>query len=332
MKDNVLLSIIIPAFNAERYIEGCLTTINKEVHSTPSLKNSVEVIVVDDCSSDNTFQIARTAKSCLKDIDISIERHCVNKQQGAARNTGLKAANGKYVWFVDVDDLLNDQSLIGLSDFILHSDADIIQFHAMSMAMDGQTFTEDYHRDNLGPMTGIQYLEYEAKLKYTNRIRASWSKLLRRDFLINNSLYFQEGVYWEDVVHTLRCFIFAHQVIYVPLIAYVYMQTPNSDMRGAQNGRKFADTIRFCAESCKVLIQNNVSQIIIDSMKPYYNKVLLKYAKNLKSLPQEELECFINILQSIDLDYIEPCLGTDSHNWLKRKNEIVTCWKGGASV
>ena len=72
MKDNVLLSIIIPAFNAERYIEGCLTTINKEVHSTPSLKNSVEVIVVDDCSSDNTFQIARTAKSCLKDIDISI--------------------------------------------------------------------------------------------------------------------------------------------------------------------------------------------------------------------------------------------------------------------
>lgn len=328
MKNNILLTIIIPAFNAERYIEGCLATINREVKSTPSLKNSVEVIVVDDCSSDKTFQIAQTAKCCLKDIDIRIERHRVNKQQGAARNTGLKAANGKYVWFVDVDDLLNDQSLIGLSDCILYSDADIIQFHAMAMAMDGQTFIENYHKDSLGPMTGIQYLEYEAKLKYSNRIRASWSKLLRREFLINNSLYFHEGIYWEDVVHTLKCFIAAQIVIYVPLVAYVYMQTPNSDMRGAQNGRKYADTIRFCADSCKELIQNDVSQLIIDSMKPYYNKVLMKYAKNLKTLPKEELESFIQIIQTLNLDFIEPCLGTDCHNWLKYQDEIVKRWKG----
>lgn len=328
MKTNILLTIIIPAFNAERYIEGCLNKINKEVQSTPILKDSVEVIVVDDCSSDNTFQIAHTAKSYLKSIDIRIERHTINKQQGAARNTGLKAANGKYVWFVDVDDIINDQSLIGLSDFILYSDADIIQFHAMAMAMDGQTFTEDYHKASLGPMTGIEYLEYEAKLKYSNRIRASWSKLLRREFLINNSLYFHEGIYWEDVVHTLKCFIAAQKVIYVPLVAYVYMQTPNSDMRGAQNGRKYADTIRFCAESCMELIQNGVSQRIIDSMEPYYNKVLLKYAKNLKTLSKEELECFIKIVQTLNLDYIEPCLGTDCHNWLKHQDEIVKCWKG----
>ena len=89
MKTNILLTIIIPAFNAERYIEGCLTKIDREVQSTPILKESVEVIVVDDCSSDNTFQVAQTVKSYLKSIDIRIERHTINKQQGAARNTGL---------------------------------------------------------------------------------------------------------------------------------------------------------------------------------------------------------------------------------------------------
>lgn len=327
MPYNPLLSIIIPAYNAEQYIERCLKHISLEVCTQKLVNNDIEVIIVDDCSEDQTAAIAKEYATSEDMFNIRIIQHNNNLKQGAARNTGLKVAKGDYVWFVDADDYINHGSLGLCKSSLLLCSPDVFQFHAKTIGMDGREYIEPYITDYVGPITGIAFLEFEAEHKYTNRIRASWSKWYRRKYLMDNNLFYQEGIFWEDVLHTLKCIYLAKSIIYAPIIAYNYVLTPNSDMRGTQNGRKFADTIRFCADSCKFLNNRKASESIIESLAPYYNKVLRKYKSNLNNLDSDEIMNFCEILHTIDLSPISICLKTDEHNWLMNKKSILTTWE-----
>ena len=309
------LSIIIPAYNASLYVERCIRSILSEMQRAKLSEEDIEIIVVDDCSTDMTFSILENLKSDVVS-NLVVLRHDINKQQGAARNTGLNAAIGQYVWFVDVDDSLGESILCQLESEELKMMPDIFQFHAAAILPNNTVAIEPYWKDTIGPMSGIKFLEFEAYHAYNNRIRASWSKWYKRDYLIKNKLFYQEGVYWEDVVHTLKCIYLANSVVYKPIIGYNYIHTPNSDMRGRQSGKKYADTIRFCAESSKFLIESSASSEIIESMRPYYAKVLRKYQRNLGQLTIEEFKRFCQIVSEIDLTYISKFLNTNEHDWL----------------
>ncbi len=321
------LSIVIPAYNAEHYIERCLMSISQGFVSQKLYKDEIEVIIIDDSSQDNTYSIANIIAAKTDVYKIRVIKHPQNMKQGAARNTGLRAAKGEYVWFVDVDDFINSEILSYCDSELLSCNPDVFQFHAKTLRIDGSEIIEPYITDIIGPINGVAFLEFEAKHKYTNRIRASWSKWYRRNYLIDNKLYYQEGIFWEDVVHTLKSIYLAKSILFAPIIAYNYVLTPNSDMRGAQNGRKLADTIRFCADSCKFLNEQEASSLIIESLSPYYNKVLRKYRLKLKTLDRNGIEDFCAILQSIDLQQIPICLKTDEHNWLMNHLAIISNWE-----
>ena len=92
-----LISIIVPVYNVERYIDACLDSIKQQTY-----KNS-EIILVEDCSTDNSNQIIQAH---LADQRIRIIQHKVNGGLSAARNTGMQAATGEYMMFVDSDDLI----------------------------------------------------------------------------------------------------------------------------------------------------------------------------------------------------------------------------------
>lgn len=326
MRRNPFLSIIIPALNAEQYVERCLRHISQEVCAQNLRNGEIEVIIIDDCSSDKTTDIANLYAASEKNYSIHTIRHQCNLKQGAARNTGLRMACGEYVWFVDVDDYISQDILCYCKSTLLTCSPDVFQFHARTVRMDGTGYVEPYITDVVGPIDGKSFLEFEAKHEYTNRIRAPWSKWYRRHYLLDNELFFQEGVFWEDVLHTLKCIYLAKSIVYAPIIAYTYVLTPNSDMRGTQNGRKFADTIRFCADSCSFLKNQNAPSSIIESLAPYYNKVLRKYKSNLNTLDDKEIIIFCEILKSIDLTNIRICLRTDEHNWLMNQSTISSNW------
>ena len=101
-----ILSIIIPAYNASKYIERSLNAIFVHGGLDKDSLNLIETIVVDDCSNDNTSEIVRQYAKKNELQNIVAIRHEINRQQGAARNTGLKYAQGSLVWFVDVDDII----------------------------------------------------------------------------------------------------------------------------------------------------------------------------------------------------------------------------------
>ena len=94
-----LITVIVPTYNVEKYIDECLTSILDQTYE------NIEIIVVDDCSSDNTFEIIKKYQN--KDSRIKILRNEVNKGVSYSRNVGLDNMNGKYVCFVDGDDIID---------------------------------------------------------------------------------------------------------------------------------------------------------------------------------------------------------------------------------
>lgn len=322
-----LLSIIIPAYNASQYIERCLDAIFVHGGLEKEFLTLIETIVVDDCSKDNTSEIAKqyVKKSGLQNIIVI--RHEINRQQGAARNTGVKSAHGNFVWFVDVDDVIMPGFLSILKDDICYKNIDILQFNAVTQDLDGNQYSQIFLPERIENISGAEYLEYEASIQYENRIRASWSKWYRRDFLIHNGLLFEEGIYWEDVVHTLKSIYLSKNFLYLPIIGYIYIQTPNSDMRGIQDGRKFADTIRFCAKSLEFFKQYKVPNSVINFQKKYYERVLSKYKNALSELSYEEYQIFDNMVSKIDLSIIKEYYFDDKYEWLMSSYGRFKIWK-----
>lgn len=321
-----LLSIIIPAFNAKRYIYRCLDSIYKNGGLNKEHFNLIETIVIDDCSADNTSNIVAEYIANNGITNIYLVRHEQNRQQGAARNTGLRTAHGEYVWFVDVDDIILPSFLSVLHDSPSLFDVDVFQFNAVAEDLNGVRFSEDFLSELIENVSGKEYLEYEANIRYENRIRATWSKWYKREYLLNNNLFFQEDVYWEDVIHTLKCIYLSKSFLYVPTIGYVYIQTPNSDMLSAQNGRKFADTIRFCVDSFSFLLQQKASANIVSFQKEYYERVLRKYKQNLHSLPIDEFEIFESIVSGFNLGIIEDFCCNNEHRWIVSSESRRTIW------
>ena len=321
-----ILSIIIPAYNAAHYIKRCLDSIFVNGGLDKTSLDLIETIVVDDCSKDNTSTIVEKYRDTYNMSNLRLIRHNKNLQQGAARNTGLKKACGNYIWFVDVDDIIMPGFLAILQHPNFLSDIDVFQFNAIAEDLNGNQIAEEFLQEAITAVSGIDYLEYEANIRYENRIRATWSKWYRRDYLIHNNLYFQEGVYWEDVIHTLKCIYLSTKFTYLPKIGYIYVQTPNSDLRGIQNGRKFADTIRFCVDSFTFLSLQKASTNIISFQKLYYERVLRKYKTNLHLLPLDEYEIFETIVSNLNLRIIEDFCANDEHNWIMSSEGRLSVW------
>ena len=193
-------------------------------------------------------------------------------------------------------------------------DGEMIKGTEIGLRID-QTLTQD--------ATGtMAYLEFEAMNAYSNRIRASWSKWFRREYLLCNNLFYEEGVFWEDVVHTLKAFYLADTVIYHPVIGYIYIQTPNSDMRGVQSGKKYADTIRFCTQSLQFLLEKHASPNIKNHLSSYYLKVLRKYKNYLSKLTETEIDAFIEAISDLKMNVIEQFFGNKEHDWLLNDSSI----------
>lgn len=126
--DNVILSVIIPAYNAEKWIEKCIQSVF-QIDSIP-----LEIIVINDGSTDNTLKIIQTiSDKRLKCYSIE------NAGVSNARNFGIEKANGKYIWFVDADDLVSADALKDVLSR-LEDDVDIVMFGYKSQ--NGNRITE----------------------------------------------------------------------------------------------------------------------------------------------------------------------------------------------
>lgn len=194
---SVDVTVIIPVYNVEAYVEECLHSVMEQEH--PGF--NVECIIVDDCGSDNSMEVVRsTLNNYNGDIEFKILTHNKNKGLSAARNTGIREAKGKYVTFLDSDDRLLPGALAGMQRLtIKYPGVDIVQGEVQL----------DKPNKFLSSVLEIstqkipQYISDEDAARHAVLFEmpvTSWAKFISREFIISNNLYFTEGIVHEDDV------------------------------------------------------------------------------------------------------------------------------------
>ena len=120
MENKIILSIIIPFYNVEEYFERCLNSI----FSQNVLSEHFEVVAINDGSTDRSLEIAQQIATQQSNLIVVSQE---NKGQSAARNYGVRLAHGKYIWYVDSDDWIDQDFIKNLLEVAVDTGADIVE-------------------------------------------------------------------------------------------------------------------------------------------------------------------------------------------------------------
>lgn len=174
------VSIIVPVYNAEAFIVGCVDSVLSQT------EEEWELILVNDCSTDNTEQVIDCLlnNNCKEKISVLKQEH--NQGPSAARNRGIREAKGEYLFFLDADDTITPDCIEQLYDFAKKYDADFVQGSYCGNK-----------NNNVAP--DLRYTSEKKRIKRTllnhNIIPfAPHNKLVRRQMVLDNSLFFNEEI------------------------------------------------------------------------------------------------------------------------------------------
>lgn len=215
----LMLSVVIPVYNVEQYIEQCLQSV-----ITQSIKN-MEIIIVDDGSTDDSAQICQRYAEVNSSIKYIYKK---NAGLGAARNTGFLQAHGEYVIFLDSDDYWNVDSIIKIWEMIngypyldiVYFDADVIYENNKIM------YNEDYDLRMYNRKDKITTQIYQGTVFFHETYPRCFNvsacmAAYRRKFLMDHEILFPENVLYEDNLFSLHAVLKASYVKYLPEKIYV---------------------------------------------------------------------------------------------------------------
>lgn len=225
----IRLSFILPFYGVERYIGKCLESIYAQ--NVP--EDQYEVICVNDCSPDHSEDVV--LEYSKEHTNLTLIRHEVNRKLGAARNTGLKAAKGKYVWFIDTDDYIQENCLSHVLELCEQNDLEILHFNIQD------NFRNIMRR--LVPTDVITGPEEEliSKKQQCIEITFPWNRVYKREFLIDNNLWFND-LYGGDVVHTILAVNACQRIMNVDEFFHFYrIDNMSSDTKSAATAQKVYD-------------------------------------------------------------------------------------------
>lgn len=218
----MILSIIIPAYNVEKYISNTLESlINQD-------DKNFEIIIVDDGSTDNTNNLIKeiSLKSKVKNCELI---KTVNGGVSCARNRGLYEASGKFVMFLDGDDYVSKDLIKTIKKSIEEKEPDIICWGYDVVNEDKKTIIQYFERfsPDLTDMSGIELLE---NMLFKKNIWIwTGSVAYNRDFLLNNSLKYTDGCSnGEDQEFIIKAVSISNKVIFLPEILSYYVQREGS--------------------------------------------------------------------------------------------------------
>lgn len=226
------LSVIIPVYNVEKYLEDCLISMSRLL-----LSEDVEIIAVNDGSTDESYAILSKWKEKYKNLVILCQK---NSGLSSARNTGLKEANGEYIVFIDSDDHIDEGNLLAIVDKYCKTNTDIIVNDYWEL-YDKNIET---HSNNIPANRNYSYSGIEFILKYYKPLKSMvWRSIYKRKFLLDNLLLFHEGIYFEDVEFTPLAFSKAKSVIYSGIPFYYYRKRGGSITSSSGSERKVNDAL-----------------------------------------------------------------------------------------
>lgn len=248
---NPVISIIIPVYNVEDYLHGCVDSILSQ-----EFKNW-EILLVDDGSTDSSSSICDTyAKN---DLRIKVF-HKKNGGVSSARNLGIKMMRGKYVWFVDADDLILPNSLSLLYAFSEENNLDCVQFSYYNFI----SHTDKIHAAiNYVTSVYTSLADYGSHYVYSFEV---WKIFIKREILMLNSILFSEEIkYAEDQEFVLNILAHSTRIATMSNVLYGYRQ---------QRLGQAMSNIQICNIRDNLIVANNLLHLYA-KMPERTNSVLL---------------------------------------------------------
>lgn len=252
-----LISVIVPVYNVEKYLDKCIESIVNQTYQ------HIEIILVDDCSTDTSFEICN---DWAKRDDRIVVIHKNNEGPGFARNTGIEHSKGEYIAFVDSDDLLNADAIEIMYDRIQHDESDIAIGNFVKLYPDGTIQSSSYNwmydtvvnREEALHMVGSDTTPLHCCL---------WAKLYKKhifDSIRFSALKTSEDMQiWPCIINKSRKISIVSQVV------YHYLQRETSIVHNLNNDRQKDRII------ATVLVTRYMMDLgIIDVAKKYYRSAV----------------------------------------------------------
>ena len=213
------ISVIVPVYNGEAYIEKCFENLSKQ-----TLKE-LQIIFVDDGSSDKSWELI---KKCAEISERVVAIHQNNKGVSVARNTGITKASGKYLGFVDVDDVIDDDMFELLYTYAINHDLDVLGMESVGEKGELSVFED---KNTLLTMFFTQKI-----------LMSACNKIFRRS--MEPTVHFPEGIRInEDLMAVYKAFCTSNRVGCINIEKYHYIRHEGSGSRPPVFDEKYFDAI-----------------------------------------------------------------------------------------
>ena len=267
------VSIIIPVYNVKDYLSRCLDSLLSVDGIT-----ATEILIVDDGSFDGSEIIADTYSERYDFIEVY---HKNNGGLSDARNFGLEQASGKYVVFLDSDDMVISDGFAKVLNAASVYDADVLLWDAIAIdESDAVTDYPDICLDQAGLekdgriISGIEAMIRQI-VDHKRFAVTAWLRACRREYLIENGLFFRKGLIHEDELWTPIVMTNASKVLYIPCEAYCYRIRSGSIMNASdEENEKHAEAFVSIMKILYYHYQDNITD-------PEQRKILLSYWSDL---------------------------------------------------
>lgn len=285
------LSVITPVFNGFSCIRRCLDAI----YSLPLCEDGFEVIIVDDCSTDNTLEALNEYAS--RHSNMVVLHQEVNQRQGAARNRGIDVAKGEYIAFCDADDTIVADGMMNALNAVSETKADICYFDFEYETSDGAWQVFEMPKETRNTiLTASDYLN----IYYTCYYNAPWRNLYRTDFLRKTGVRFVEGVRWEDCDWTVKVYAQAKTIQFVDGVGYRYaygiVSVSHHWMSGGAMAEKVYAGLRLMEYGDDIRDElSGLSKIVTDEGRYRYVQDVIRL-RNLTKYPLKEIKALYDDL------------------------------------
>lgn len=294
----IKVSVIIPVFNVEPYLKECLNSL------IPQTLKDIEIICIDDCSTDNSLKILQ--EYAKKDERIKVFEQKENKGQGFARNFGITLAQGEFITFCDPDDYVEKTMYEKMYAQAKNLNSDVVMCEVKKFFEKTKKFKvkktylsyKNVYKSelaNLKPRTNIDKSEISKLILVTPAY--SWNKIYKRDFILKNNIKFLNSKTYEDTVFGISALIFAENVSYIDEHFYTYRIRKTSSLRSnndilptfTQTLDKIYEFLR--SNNLYEKFENHLKYFIIANLKNIYNRgfeIDKTFIDNIKYLNSKE--------------------------------------------
>lgn len=267
---NELVSIVIPVYNVENYLQRCVDALLQQTY------NELEIILVDDGSTDRSGDICDYYAK--EDARIKVI-HQMNAGQSGARNEALKIATGKYICFIDSDDYVPMNYIETLYQWLIETDADISLCEYIKFTGELVNYSDipagNDERILYNNVELIKKMHTVADELYV----VMWGKLFKRELI--EGIYFPEGRICEDLAVLYQIFDRVKKAVYVNKVMYYYFRNNVESSTFRINDKFYQDVYLALEEEITYMLKEHTD--LVDYPRKTYMYWILDYYRKLRT-------------------------------------------------